>query len=74
LWRARRDDLAEKAAVICDLSGIGWRRDSKTSAHFAKRYIVFVVKRYSIAEARPQLPAIIDQAESGLEIELTRRG
>jgi prevent-host-death family protein len=30
--------------------------------------------RYSIAEARSQLPTIIDQAESGLEVELTRRG
>jgi prevent-host-death family protein len=36
-------------------------------------YIVSM-RRYSIAEARSQLPAIIDQAESGLEIELTRRG
>ncbi len=31
-------------------------------------------RRYSIAEARSQLPAIVDQAESGIEIELTRRG
>lgn len=29
---------------------------------------------YSVAEARASLPAIIDQAEAGLEIELTRRG
>ncbi len=31
-------------------------------------------KRYSIAEARSQLPTIIDQAEAGVEVELTRRG
>lgn len=31
-------------------------------------------KRYSIAEARSHLPSIVDEAESGQEIELTRRG
>ena len=31
-------------------------------------------KRYSIAEARTNLPTIVDQAEAGQEIELTRRG
>jgi prevent-host-death family protein len=31
-------------------------------------------KRYSLAEARSNLPAIIDQAAAGQEIELTRRG
>lgn len=31
-------------------------------------------QRYSIAEARSRLPRIIDQAEAGVEIELTRRG
>jgi prevent-host-death family protein len=31
-------------------------------------------KRYSIAEARSNLPTIVDEAEAGLEIELTRRG
>jgi prevent-host-death family protein len=30
--------------------------------------------RYSIEEARSQLPAIIDQVESGISVELTRRG
>ena len=33
-----------------------------------------MASRYSIAEARAQLPAIIDQAESGVHVELTRRG
>ncbi len=31
-------------------------------------------RQYSIAEARASLSAIIDQAESGQQIELTRRG
>jgi prevent-host-death family protein len=33
-----------------------------------------MAQRYSIAEARSQLPTIVDQAESGLAVELTRRG
>ena len=37
-------------------------------------YIMAMAKRYSIAEARASLPSIVDQAESGQEIELTRRG
>jgi prevent-host-death family protein len=31
-------------------------------------------RRYSIAQARSCLPSIIDQAEAGVDIELTRRG
>ena len=30
--------------------------------------------RYSIAEARSSLPTIVDQAEAGVEVQLTRRG
>jgi prevent-host-death family protein len=30
--------------------------------------------KYSIAQARSNLPTIVDQAESGIEVELTRRG
>jgi prevent-host-death family protein len=37
-------------------------------------YIMPVMKRYSIAEARSNLPGIVDQAEAGQEIQLTRRG
>ena len=37
-------------------------------------YITCMSNRYSIAEARTNLPAIVDQAESGLTVELTRRG
>ena len=33
-----------------------------------------MAQRYSIAEARSRLPRIVDQAESGVEVELTRRG
>ncbi len=33
-----------------------------------------MVKRYSIAAAWSNLPTIVDQAEAGQEIELTRRG
>ena len=33
-----------------------------------------MVKKYSIAEARTHLPTIVNEAEAGLEIELTRRG
>jgi len=31
-------------------------------------------KRYSIADARANLPTIVDEVEAGGEIELTRRG
>lgn len=31
-------------------------------------------QQYSVAEARSSLPKIIDQAEAGIEIQLTRRG
>jgi prevent-host-death family protein len=31
-------------------------------------------KRYSIAEARSRLPDIVDEAEAGVDVELTRRG
>ena len=37
-------------------------------------YIHYMSQRYSIAEARSRLPKIVDQAEAGVEIELTRRG
>lgn len=33
-----------------------------------------MARRYSIAEARAQLPAIIDLAAAGRQVELTRRG
>jgi prevent-host-death family protein len=33
-----------------------------------------MTRRYSIAEARSRLPSLVDEAESGVEVELTRRG
>ena len=33
-----------------------------------------MAQRYSIAEARSALPSIVDEAEAGVEIQLTRRG
>ncbi len=40
------------------------------SAH----HIWSMVHRYSVAEARAHLPAIIEQAEGGVAVEITRRG
>jgi prevent-host-death family protein len=37
-------------------------------------YITEMPKRYSIADARSNLPSIVDEAEAGHTIELTRRG
>ena len=37
-------------------------------------YIYPMAQRYSIAEARANLPSLIDDAEAGAAIELTRRG
>jgi len=37
-------------------------------------YTHFMSQKYSIAEARSRLRAIVDQAEAGREVELTRRG
>ncbi len=37
-------------------------------------YITLMSRRYSIADARTSLPSIIDQAEAGERVELTRRG
>jgi antitoxin Phd len=37
-------------------------------------YTLWVSKQYSIAEARRNLPTVVDQAEAGAEVELTRRG
>jgi prevent-host-death family protein len=37
-------------------------------------YIALMARRYSIADARTSLPTIVDQAEAGERVELTRRG
>ena len=41
---------------------------------YISMYINGMRRTYSVAEARSSLPRIIDQAESGLDVELTRRG
>lgn len=41
---------------------------------YINMYINSMSHRYSIAEARTSLPTIVDQAEAGLTVELTRRG
>jgi prevent-host-death family protein len=33
-----------------------------------------MVKQYSIAEARNNLPGVVDEAQAGTEVRLTRRG
>ena len=37
-------------------------------------YITDMTQRYSIVEARTSLPRIVDQAEAGIEVQLTHRG
>jgi prevent-host-death family protein len=37
-------------------------------------YTYVMTKRYSIAEARANLPTLVDEVEAGAEVELTRRG
>lgn len=37
-------------------------------------YTLGMPRQYSIADARANLPDIVDQAEAGVEVELTRRG
>ena len=41
---------------------------------YISMYINGMTRTYSVAEARSSLPRIINQAESGLAVELTRRG
>jgi len=41
---------------------------------YIRMYITRMSRRYSIADARTSLPTIVDQAEAGERIELTRRG
>jgi prevent-host-death family protein len=41
---------------------------------YTSMYVHRMSRRYSIAEARTSLPSIVEQAEAGVEIHLTRRG
>jgi prevent-host-death family protein len=37
-------------------------------------YIMGMPKRYPIADARKNLPSVVDEVEAGASVELTRRG
>ena len=41
---------------------------------YIQMYIIDMSHRYSVAEARRSLSTIVDQAEAGGEVQLTRRG
>ncbi|MGH9386941.1 MAG: type II toxin-antitoxin system Phd/YefM family antitoxin [Vicinamibacterales bacterium] len=41
---------------------------------YISMYIYGMPRRYTIAEARSRLPTIVDEADAGREVELTRRG
>ena len=41
---------------------------------YKKMYTLVMSRRYSVAEARANLPSILDAVESGTAVELTRRG
>ena len=48
--------------------------DRRVAHVYMKVYIVRMSSKYSVAEARANLPKILDQVELGRAIELTRRG
>lgn len=52
------------------LGGLGPR----IAEMYIEMYTKDMSKQYSIADARRNLPSVIDEAESGLEVQLTRRG
>jgi prevent-host-death family protein len=37
-------------------------------------YTTEMLRQYSIADARKNLPTVVDEAQAGLEVQLTRRG
>jgi prevent-host-death family protein len=41
---------------------------------YIQMYIFPMSKRYTLAEARANLPTILDEIETGADVELTRRG
>ena len=50
------------------------RQDRGSSPMYILMYIMGMSRRYSIAEARARLSDLVDQAEAGQSVELTRRG
>lgn len=47
---------------------------SEVDQMYTWMYIPRMAQRYAIAEARANLPTLLDQVEAGAAIELTRRG
>jgi prevent-host-death family protein len=50
------------------------RRPSPVDRTYIRMYTLGMARSYSVAQARSHLPEILDQVESGKEVELTRRG
>jgi len=50
------------------------RKPAHVDDMYILMYITLMSRRYSIADARTSLRTIIDQAEAGERVELTRRG
>lgn len=48
--------------------------EARVAVVYIMVYTLTMSPKYSIAEARSRLPRIVDEAEAGLEVELTRRG
>ena len=73
-WSNRRPrSPAGVLTVPADPSG-AVNVESHGCAHVHLDVHLVMSQRYSIAEARSRLPRIVDEAESGVEVELTRRG
>jgi prevent-host-death family protein len=64
-----------RSSIAAAATTSGYESGARTLAiMYIKMYILHMAKRYSIADARSNLPSIVDQAAAGQEIELTRRG
>ena len=50
------------------------RQNTSLAVMYVLMYIYSMSRQYSIVEARNSLPRIVDQAEAGAEVQLTRRG
>jgi prevent-host-death family protein len=75
----RGDDVLERGVRYrTEYRRVRTSPDAKRTASVAIMYITMYSKRmsrrYSIAEARSHLAEIVDQAEEGRAVELTRRG
>lgn len=66
--------LAVRPMAVVGHPSRGPRPLCRVALMYISMYTGYVSRRYSIAEARSRLPDIVDQAESGVEVELTRRG